>query len=83
MRAERQLATLSYHHWYERMERMYKWGNEILDDVGLTRRDLRYKFKRCYVPAFNPLWWAITIGLVAVVGLVVYGLVVSVILMAP
>jgi hypothetical protein len=44
--------------------------DRFLSDVGLTRKDLRYNFtwrgRRYYVPAFNPLWWIISI--VSVVG---------------
>lgn len=57
--------------------------DRLLNEMGLSRKDLRYNFKHFYAPAFNPLWWLITI--VAVVGACVamYVIVVMLILIAP
>lgn len=49
-----------------------KWADNLLHEIGLSRKDLRYKFKfrgeARYVPTFNPLWWVIT--LIAVIGVI-------------
>lgn len=57
--------------------------DRLLADVGLTRKDLRYNFRHRYVPAFNPLWWIITILLLVGACMFLYLLVVGLILIAP
>lgn len=57
--------------------------NGLLEDIGLTRKDLRYNFKHFYIPAFNPLWWIITIALLVGTCMALYLLIVGLILIAP
>ena len=62
---------------------MNRWVNEVLNDIGLTKKDLRYNFKHFYIPAFNPLWWIITIALLVGTCMSLYLLIVGLILIAP
>lgn len=66
---------------------MNKWVDDWLEDIGLTRKDLRYHFKwkgkKYYVPTFNPLWWIISIVSVVGMAVLLYVFIVSLILIAP
>lgn len=66
---------------------MNKLVDSWLEDIGLTRKDLRYNFtwkgRRYYVPTFNPLWWIISIVSVVGVAVLLYIFIVSLILIAP
>jgi hypothetical protein len=61
--------------------------DELLEGMGITRKDLRYTFRwkgrKYYIPTFNPLWWLVTI--VAIVGacILMYAMVVMLILIVP
>lgn len=57
--------------------------DRMLKDIGLTRKDLRYNFKHFYIPAFNPLWWILTILLLVGACMFLYLLIVGLILIAP
>ena len=69
------------------MRRRVRMLDSWLEDIGLTRKDLRYHFvwkgRRYYIPTFNPLWWIVSV--VAVVGAtaLLYFFIVSLILIAP
>ena len=66
---------------------MNKWIDMWLEDIGLTRKDLRYHFKwkgkKYFIPTFNPLWWIVSIVSVVGAGLLLYAFMVSLILIAP
>lgn len=66
---------------------MNKLVDGWLEDIGLTRKDLRYNFtwkgRRYYVPTFNPLWWIVSIVSVVGAGLLLYAFIVGLILIAP
>ena len=60
----------------------------LLREIGLTRDDICYKYKKkngevWFVPTFNPLWWLITT--IAVVGAAcwIYAIATLLILLAP
>lgn len=61
--------------------------DELLHEVGLTRKDLRYTFtwkgRDYYIPTFNPLWWVISVGAIVGAAVMLYLLVVAFILIAP
>ena len=58
------------------MRKIGAWIDRELCETGLTRKDLRYKFKwrgkKYYVPTFNPLWWIITVSLLVIMFLGLY-----------
>lgn len=66
---------------------MSKWVDKSLDDMDLTRKDLRYhmtwKGIHYYVATFKPLWWLITIVAVAGAYILMYACIVMVILIGP
>ena len=51
------------------MHKIGAWIDRELYEMGLTRKDLRYYFRwrgrKYYIPTFNPLWWIVTVGVVA------------------
>lgn len=59
----------------------------LLWEIGLTRDDISYKYKKngevWFVPTFNPLWWLITV--IAVAGAVcwIYAIATLIIFLAP
>ncbi|MEG1543027.1 MAG: hypothetical protein RR382_00690 [Tannerellaceae bacterium] len=65
-----QTTTPTGTQWNDAMEGIMKRIDMLLREVGLTRDDISYKYKKkgevWFVPTFNPLWWVITI--VAVIG---------------
>ena len=61
-----------------------RWIDRALYEMGLTRKDLRYYFRwrgrKYYIPTFNPLWWIVTVGAVALCAAAFYAGVVLMIL---
>ena len=74
-------------HSMRRLKRMNKLVDGWLEDIGLTRKDLRYHFKwkgkKYFIPTFNLLWWIVSIVSVVGIGLLLYIFIVSLILVAP
>jgi hypothetical protein len=61
--------------------------DKLLEEMGLTRRDIRIKFKwrgkRYYIPTFNPLWWIICVVEVCFGAFCIWAFCVIMILLAP
>jgi hypothetical protein len=57
--------------------------DRMLHDVGMTRKDLCYRACRRIVPPFTPMWWLITLVLVAGACILIYAGVVILILSVP
>ena len=66
---------------------MNKLVDSWLEDIGLTRKDLRLHFKwkgkRYYIPTFNPLWWLCVVTEASLMAGGMYAFVVLMILLAP
>jgi len=61
--------------------------DRLLEDMGLTRKDLRYHFvwkgRRYYIPTFNPLWWIVSVIIVTGLSWILRSVVTIVILLSP